>query len=157
MASAATPAMAAAVSNAGGLGSLGSATLSPEQFRDQVNALRDESNHPFNANFFVHDAPAHDADGEAAMQQKLAPYYVELELGEVPEARSIVPIFGEEMLEEITALTPPVVSFHFGLPERSVVETLKKAGAVILASATTVREAVALEAGGADAVIAARS
>ena len=71
-----------------------------------------------------------------------------------PEAHAIEPIFGEEMLQTAAALTPSVVSFHFGLPERSAIEILKETGAVILASATTVREAVALEAGGVDAVIA---
>ncbi len=85
------------------------------------------------------------------MRQHLAPYYAELELGEVPAARDFFPIFDEEMLEAVTELAPPVVSFHFGLPERGVVETIKQTGAVILASATTVREAIALEAGGADA------
>ncbi|MDP6818731.1 MAG: nitronate monooxygenase [Alphaproteobacteria bacterium] len=154
MASAATPALAAAVSNAGGLGSLGSATLSPEQFGEQVGAFRAESNRPFNANFFVHAEPARDAEAEAAMRERLAPYYAELALGEAPAARSIFPIFGEEMLAAVTALRPPVVSFHFGLPERGVIDALKQTGAVILGSATTVREAVALQAGGADAVIA---
>ena len=71
-----------------------------------------------------------------------------------PEAHAIEPIFGEEMLQTVAALTPSVVSFHFGLLERSAIEILKETGAVILASATTVREAVALEAGGVDAVIA---
>jgi len=154
MASASTPALAAAVSNAGGLGSLGCANLTPQQFREQVTTLRAETNRSFNVNFFVHDAPARDADAEAAMRQRLAPYYGELELGEAPAARAAIPVFGEEMLEAVTALRPPIVSFHFGLPERGVIEKLKQAGAVILASATTVREAKALEAGGADAVIA---
>ncbi|MEE8172310.1 MAG: nitronate monooxygenase family protein, partial [Alphaproteobacteria bacterium] len=95
-----------------------------------------------------------DADADAAMRERLAPYYAEMALGEAPAARSIFPIFGAEMLDAVTALKPPVVSFHFGLPEPAMVETLKQAGAVILASATTVREAVALEQGGVDAVIA---
>ena len=154
MANAATPALAAAVSNAGGLGSLGCAPFTPQQFRDQVGALRAKTNRPFNVNFFVHEEPAHDADAEAAMRERLAPYYAEMKLGEAPPARSVFPIFGAEMLAAVTALKPPVVSFHFGLPEPAMVETLKQAGAVILASATTVREAVALQEGGADAVIA---
>lgn len=154
MASAATPALAAAVSNAGGLGSLGCAPFTPEQFCDQVGTVRADTNRPFNVNFFVHDEPLHDADAETAMRAQLAPYYAEMALGEAPVARSVFPIFGAEMLEAVTALKPPIVSFHFGLPEHGVIETLKAAGAVILASATTVREAVALQDGGADAIIA---
>ena len=154
MASAATPALAAAVSNAGGLGSLGSATLSPEQVREQADAFRSESNRIFNANFFVHDAPVADGAAEAAMRERLAPYYEEMALGDAPAARDIFPIFNEEMLAAVLDLRPGVVSFHFGLPPREMIGTLKEAGAIILASATTVREAVALEKGGVDAVIA---
>ena len=154
MASAATPAMAAAVSNAGGLGSLGCAAYSPARLEAEIAEIRGETNRPFNVNFFVHEAPVGGAKAEAAMRERLAPYYAEMGLGEAPAARSIFPIFGAEMLDAVTALRPPVVSFHFGLPERGVIDALKQAGAVILGSATTVREAVALEAGGADAVIA---
>jgi nitronate monooxygenase len=154
MASATTPALAAAVSNAGGLGSHGCAAKTSDQVRADVAALRDGTNHAFNINFFVHDAPVPNAEDETAMQQRLAPYYAELGLGESPAARSVFPIFGEEMLEVVRELAPPVVSFHFGLPERDTIETLKEVGAIILASATTVREAVALEAGGVDAIIA---
>jgi len=84
MAGMVTPALAAAVSYAGGLGSLGSATLSPEELRAEVEALRGESNRPFNANFFVHDAPLEDGQDEATMQRRLASYYNELGLGNVP-------------------------------------------------------------------------
>lgn len=154
MASATTPALAAAVSNAGGLGSLGCAPFTREKFSEQVGVLREGTNRPFNVNFFVHDEPVHDADAESAMRERLAPYYDEMALGEAPTARSVFPVFGAEMLAAVTALKPPVVSFHFGLPEPAMIETLKEAGAVILASATTVREAVALEEGGVDAVIA---
>jgi len=142
------------VSNAGGLGSLGCAPFTPEKFTEQVGAIRADTNRAFNVNFFVHGEPVADAAAEAAMRTRLEPYYDELALDEAPAARSVFPIFGPEMLGAVTALKPPVVSFHFGLPERSVVKTLKSADAVILVSATAVREAVALEDGGADAVIA---
>ena len=154
MASAATPALAAAVSNAGGLGSLGCATFTPEQFRNQVGAVRADTNRLFNVNFFVHDEPLHGADAETAMRACLAPYYADMALGEAPAARSVFPIFGAELLDAVTAIKPPIVSFHFGLPEPAVVETLKAAGATILASATTVRGSVASQNRGADAVIA---
>ena len=68
MASAAPPALAAAVSNAGGLGSLGCATFTPEQFRNQVGAVRADTNRLFNVNFFVHDEPLHGVDAETAMR-----------------------------------------------------------------------------------------
>jgi len=102
----------------------------------------------------VHDAPVADGAAEAAMRERLAPYYEEMALGDAPAARDIFPIFNEEMLAAVLDLRPGVVSFHFGLPPREMIGTLKEAGAIILASATTVREAVALEKGGVDAVIA---
>ena len=137
MANAATPALTAAVSNAGGLGSLGSATLSPAQLREQADAFRSESNRIFNANFFVHDAPVVDGTAEAAMRERHAPYYGEMALGEAPAVRDIFPIFNAGMLAAVRDLRPGVVSFHFGLPGRGMIDALKETGAVILACPET--------------------
>ena len=148
------PALAAAVSNAGALGSIGCATLPPVAVREQVAILREATNRPFNVNFFVHARPRANPQAIASVQAKLAPYFDEFELGPVPEPKELFPTFDEERLDLVLALRPRVVSFHFGLPEASAVRQIKEAGCVILSSATTVAEARLLEANGADVVIA---
>jgi len=154
MAGATTPALAAAVCNAGALGSLGCAALLPEELRTRVDDLRAATNRPFNLNFFAHRSPAPRPEAEAEMRARLAPFYDELGLGEVPAAREPFPAFDAERLAMVLELRPAVASFHFGLPAAASVRALKDAGVVVLSSATTVAEAKALAAAGADAVIA---
>ena len=154
MAGSTTPELAAQVTNAGGLGSLGCAFLSPEQFAGQCAAVRATTNGAFNVNFFVHKEPVlDDASGEA-MRARLEPYYREFDLGEVPAAVPPGPSFNDELLDAVLAASPPVVSFHYGLPAADMMQAVKGAGAMILSSATTVAEAKHLEAAGVDAVIA---
>lgn len=149
-----SPALVAAVSNAGALGSLGCSTLSAQTVRDQVEELRGASNRPFNLNFFVHPAPSIDPKLVGRVRQRLTAYYDEFGLGAVPEPSDSLPRFGEERLELLLDLRPPVVSFHFGLPPADTMKRIKQTGAVVLSSATTVGEARKLEAAGADAIIA---
>jgi len=154
MAGSTTPELAAAVTNAGGLGSLGCAFLSPEQFAGQCAAVRETTNGAYNVNFFVHTEPVlDDARGEA-MRARLEPYYREFDLGEVPAAVPSNPSFDNARLDAVLAASPPVVSFHFGLPAADMMQAVKATGAVILSSATTVAEAKVLETAGVDAVIA---
>jgi nitronate monooxygenase len=87
MATTATPALAAAVANAGGLGSLGFGASGPEQCRAEIEALRAATNRPFNANFFVHAAPEDDPDRRARMQARLAGYYAEIGIEPTPSGR----------------------------------------------------------------------
>ena len=148
------PALAAAVCNAGALGSIGCAGQPPGVVRDQVATLRQATNRPFSLNFFVHPRPHSTPEATARMQARLAGYFDEFGLGPVPEPNEPFPTFDQERLELILDLRPRVVSFHFGLPESSAVRRIKQAGCIILSSATTVAEARALEAGGADAIIA---
>ena len=149
-----TPQLVAAVSNAGALGSLGSATLMADALRDQVAQIRQATNRPFNINFFVHPAPAQDADAAERMRQRIAPYFSEFGLGTVPNPSEPFLPFDQERLELIRELRPRVVSFHFGLPSSKATQEVKASGCVVLSSATTVAEAQQLEAGGADAIIA---
>jgi len=149
-----TPALAAAVSNAGGMGSLGCAEMSHRELRENFEATRALTKGPFNINFFVHQPPVAPPDGAAAMREKLAPYYQELGLGEVPELSCPFEPFARGTLELVLELEPDVVSFHFGLPRPDMIDALKSAGATILSSATTVSEARTLESAGADAIIA---
>src|SRR5436309_6771626 len=154
MAGFASPALAAAVCNAGALGSIGCAGVPPAMVRDQVAALRQATNRPYNLNFFVHSHPRLDPDAAARMRTKLAPYFDEFGLGAVPEPKEPFPRFDEERLDLVLELRPGVVSFHFGLPDATAVRQVNEAGCIILSSATTVAEARWLEANGADAVIA---
>ena len=113
MASAATPALAAAVANAGGLGSLGLATAEPEAARAQIEAFRAASNRSLNVNFFCHAEPLNVAARSAAMRARLAGFYQEQGLGEVPEASLPYRSFGAPKLELVLALRPTVVELPF--------------------------------------------
>ncbi len=154
MAGASTPAMAAAVSNAGGLGSLGCAMQTADAFRDEIGATRKATNRPVHVNFFAHIAPEPDAAKEARASELLAPFYAEYELGDVPPAKATHFPFDAGMLEAVLDVRPQIVSFHFGLPDEKLVRAVKDAGIILLCSATSVREAVDLENRGVDAVIA---
>ena len=154
MGGAAVPSLAAAVANAGGLGSLGSATLPAEERRRQVEQLRGLTKRPINLNYFVHAEPLADAAQTARLQARLAAWYAQLGAGAPPAPTAPLPIFDREALEHLLAVRPAVASFHFGLPKPADVAAIKAAGIKLIASATTPQEARALEAGGVDAVIA---
>ncbi len=154
MARAATPELAAAVSEAGGLGGLGSAVLPAEELGRQAAAVRALTDAPFNLNFFVHPTPEIAPELAARARELLAPLYAEDGLGK-PPAPSVPPIdFDEDRLTALLEIRPAVVSFHFGLPEPAAVAAIRAAGSRVIASATTVTEAVRLQELGADAVIA---
>jgi nitronate monooxygenase len=154
MAGITTPALASAVCNAGGLGSLGCADLPLDKVRGLVEALRGGTNHAFNLNFFVNQPADLTHYDPGPMRARLAPYYAEFGLSAVPTPHAPYPPFGAEGLAMLLAVRPAVASFHFGLPEPSAVQALRDAGVMVMGSATTVEEARALEAGGADAIIA---
>lgn len=148
-------ALAAAVSAAGGLGSLPCAMLDEAGMRRELAAIRAATDRPFNVNFFCHAPPAEDEAREAAWRKALAPYYAEL--GIDPKAISPAPArtpFGAQAAAVLEEFRPAVVSFHFGLPSAELLARVRALGAKILSSATTVEEARWLEARGVDAVIA---
>jgi len=150
-----TPALAAAVSNAGGVGSLGCAELSLQQLREQFDQTRSSTTRPFNINFFAHATPSYPTDGAATMRERLATYYGELGLGQVAAlSPSAMRAFDEATLETVLELRPDIVSFHFGLPAQEMVDALKSKRTIILCSATTVAEARQLESAGVHAIIA---
>jgi nitronate monooxygenase len=148
-------ALAAAVSNAGALGSLPCAMLGPEALHSEILALKAGTARPFNLNFFCHEPPQPDAQADAAWREALAPYATELGLDPQPSVAgaSRAP-FGESAATLVEELRPAVVSFHFGLPAAPLLARVRATGARILSSATTVDEALWLEAQGVDAVIA---
>ncbi|WP_289101097.1 nitronate monooxygenase [uncultured Marinobacter sp.] len=147
--------LAAAVSNAGGLGSLPCAMLGGEALREELKALNEATSKPYNLNFFAHTPPEPNPQQEANWQQALAPYYKEfgIDPASITAGPGRMP-FNEESAAIVEEFRPSVVSFHFGLPKPELLERVKKAGAKVLSTATTVDEALWLEQHGADAIIA---
>ncbi|HEY1364737.1 MAG TPA: nitronate monooxygenase family protein [Xanthobacteraceae bacterium] len=147
--------LAAAVAQAGALGSLPCAMLNPDQLRDQIGRFRARAAKPVNVNFFCHAAPQLNNAREMRWRERLAPYYRELAIDPAaPIPSSNRAAFDTAFCELIEELKPEVVSFHFGLPDGKLLARVKAAGARVMSSATTVAEARWLEAAGADAVIA---
>ncbi len=148
-------ALAIAVSNAGGLGSLPCAMLDANALRKQVEMLRAGTSRPFNLNFFSHTPPVPDEDAARAWRALFAGYYAEFDLDPAaqPSGPARLP-FNDEMADVVFEVRPAVVSFHFGLPAPALLKRVRETGAKILASATTVDEARWLEAQGVDAIIA---
>jgi nitronate monooxygenase len=146
MAGAQGSALAIAVCAAGGLGALPTAMLAPDAMRDELAAVRAATSRPFNVNFFCHTEPTPDPAREAAWRATLAPYYHELGLDVVaiPVGATRKP-FDADAADVLRELAPPVVSFHFGLPSRPLLDVIRRTGATILSTATTVDEARWLE------------
>ncbi|HUP09393.1 MAG TPA: nitronate monooxygenase [Caldimonas sp.] len=146
--------LAAAVSNAGGLGSLPAALMSAEQLGTELAALQAATSRPFSVNFFCHAAPVPDAARDAAWRRALAPYYAEF--GIDPSESAAAPRrqpFNADAAAIVEATRPAVVSFQFGLPEPALLARVRGAGAKIVGAATTLDEARWLEAHGVDAIV----
>ena len=147
--------MVIAVSEAGGLGGLPCALMTPEKARTELGIVRQRTSRPINVNFFCHWQPKDDPAREAGWKQLLEPYYVELGLDPTaPAPRSARAPFDAEFCAIVEEFRPEVVSFHFGLPDEVLLDRVKATGAKVLSSATTADEAVWLEARGCDAIIA---
>lgn len=154
MAGVATPALAAAVCEAGALGSLGLGSSDPAAARRLIAGVRQHTDRPFNVNVFVHAPPTRDAEREARWVAHLAPHFEAFDA--VPPA-SLQPLFGtfdDEMLAVLLDTAPAVVSFHFGLPAAEHVAALKEAGALLLATVTNLSEGLIARRAGIDAVVA---
>ena len=154
MAGACTPALVAAISNGGGLGSLGAAPMKPDVLRAQIQKIRTLTDRPFNINLFAPASEQFDPAatlGDAA-RALLENYHQELGLGELASPAGI---YGpaEEQLAVLIAEQVPVISFHFGV-EAHHVAAIHAAGLKVICSATTLEEAIHLDALGCDAVIA---
>ncbi|MBR1164693.1 NAD(P)H-dependent flavin oxidoreductase [Bradyrhizobium elkanii] len=147
--------LATAVAQGGGVASLPCAMITPDKAREQVHIFRQRVSAPINLNFFCHKAVDADPAREAIWRQRLAPYYREhgLDPNAQINAANRAP-FDAAFCAVVEELKPEIVSFHFGLPEPKLLERVKATGAVILSSATTVKEAIWLEENGADVIIA---
>jgi nitronate monooxygenase len=148
-------ALAVAVSNAGGLGSLPCALLDVDGVRAELGAIRAGTTKSFNVNFFCHLPPEAHSEREAMWRAALAPYFAEygIDAGAIPAGPSRAP-FSREAADALADFKPAVVSFHFGLPGEDLLARVRGWGARVLSSATTVDEARWLEGRGVDAIIA---
>jgi nitronate monooxygenase len=156
MAGVSTPAMAAAVSNAGGLGSLGLGAMSAEAAEAAMSDFRQRSAGPLNVNVFCHAPAKAEPEREKAWLEHLRPEFLRANAQPPEELKEIYRTFDddEEMLKVVLRARPRVVSFHFGVPKAAWLRALREAGIVLLASATSLEEARALMGSGIDAVVA---
>ncbi|TCW87383.1 nitronate monooxygenase [Burkholderia sp. SRS-46] len=156
MAGVSTPALAAAVSNAGGLGSLGVGATNADGARKMIRDTRALTDRPFNINVFCHRPATADAAVERAWLDWLAPVFAQY--GATPPAtlsEIYTSFVADRAMQQMLAdERPAVVSFHFGLPSANVIAALKRAGITLLASATNLDEARQIAAAGIDAVVA---
>ena len=147
--------LALGVAKAGGLASLPCALLDAATIREQVNAFRAASSQAFNLNFFCHAPHEVDQDEQQRWKDTLQPHYEKAGL-DSQRIKTTTPraSFKDELCRLVEELKPPVVSFHFGLPAPELVNRIKATGAVIMSTATSVREAKHLAAAGCDVIIA---
>ena len=148
-------ALAAAVCEAGALGSVPGATHTPDTLRAELTALRAATDRPWNVNFFCHTTPVFEPAREAAWRATLAPFHAEagIDGSQVPPGAGRQP-FSAALADALEPFAPRVVSFHFGLPDAALVARIKRWGSVVMSSATTVEEGLWLQQHGADVVIA---
>ena len=156
MAGVSTPELAAIVSNAGALGSIGVAATDAAGARAMIAGVRALCTRPFNVNVFVHQPVQHNEVREKAWLSAMAPLFDRYGAQAPTALRPIYRSFVEddEMLALLIDTAPAVVSFHFGLPDAGRISALKDAGCVLLATATNLDEAVAATKAGIDAVVA---
>lgn len=156
MAGVSTPAMAAAVSNAGGLGSIGIGASTPADAEKMIEEVRRLTDRPFNVNVFCHGPAQFVPTRDDAWRTRAAPLFARFGAGTPGPLREIYTSFvvDERMLAVLLRQRPAVVSFHFGVPPTSVIETLRASGAMLIASVTSLVEAQAVAAAGLDALVA---
>lgn len=156
MAGVSTPQLAAAVSNAGGLGSLGIGASTADQARKMIEETRSLTRGPFNVNVFCHAPAERDAAREAAWLRYLAPLFAEAGIEPPAALNEIYTTFllDDAVFDLLIEQRPSVVSFHFGLPSVDRIKALRDVGITTLASATNLREAELGEQAGVDAIVA---
>jgi nitronate monooxygenase len=156
MAGTSTPAMAAAVSNAGALGAIGLAAERVEGAGRMIAATQALAGRPFNVNLFCHRGAILDAAVEAAWIQRLKPEFTALGAEPPATLREIYQSFrgNAAMTALLLQAKPAIVSFHFGVPQDDQIWALKQAGIILFGSATSLAEAQKLADAGIDAIVA---
>ena len=144
--------LAIAVSQAGGLGALPCAMLTPQAMRTQISQLQ-QSGLPYNVNFFCHQPQNATTEQLTRWRDRLQPWYRQYAVDEEPKAANRAP-FDEDAAQLLAEFKPPIVSFHFGLPSAKLMAQIKNNGSRVFSTATTVEEALWLAQNGADAIIA---
>ena len=146
MAGVSTPSLAAAVSNAGGLGSLGVGAMNADGARSAIAQTRALTGKPFNINLFCHAPAVSDTERERQWLDWLAPRFAEFGVTPPAALKEIYTSFvvDADMLDMLLRERPAVVSFHFGLPSPEAIAALRDAGIVLLGNATSVAEARAI-------------
>jgi nitronate monooxygenase len=147
-----TPELVAAVCNAGGLGFIGAAYLTPAQIEEAGRAVRAMTARAFGINLFA-PLPATDlGKNPEPVLQRVAPFFAELGLPAPSLAASVGLSFPEQLAAALQT-DAAVFSFTFGILPADAIEAIKKRGMFLIGTATTVEEAVALEKAGVDAVV----
>src|SRR5437764_384430 len=156
MAGVSTPRLAAEVSNAGALGSLGLGASNAAQARKMLEDTRALTRGPINANVFCHVPARRDAAREAAWLAHLAPLFLDAGIPVPVELDEIYKSFNddEDMFRMLLAFRPELVSFHFGVPALEQIAAFHEAGVFTMATATSPREAADIEAAGIKAIVA---
>jgi nitronate monooxygenase len=156
MAGVSTPELVAAVSNAGGLGSLGVGASTADDARKAIRRTKALTNRPFNVNLFAHEPAIQDATRQAAWLRWLAPQFAKFDARPPQTLREIYTSFVQDsaMLHMLLEERPAVVSFHFGLPPSDVIAALRGAGVALLATATNIAEARTILQHDIDAIVA---
>jgi nitronate monooxygenase len=156
MAGVSTPQLAGAVSNAGALGSIGIGAMQTEAARQEIRQLKALTSHSFNVNVFCHQSEPSNPAIDTAWLRYLQPCFQQLEIDPPETLREIYLSFNrnEAMLAMLLEERPAVVSFHFGLPPQSFIQALREKGITLIASATNLNEAKAIEQAGLDGIVA---
>lgn len=156
MAGVSTPDMAAAVSNAGALGSIAIGAANVKAARRMIVETKEKTNKPFNVNVFCHLPAVRNQKTETVWLEYLAPLFDEFEAQPPEHLTEIYKSFAEDddalslLLEE----KPAIVSFHFGIPAQDKINALRAAGICLLATATNLDEAKQIERAGLDGIVA---
>ena len=148
-----TPALVAAVSGAGGLGSLGAGYMTPDDIAKTIAEIKERTDKPFAVNLFAGGYDGTGASDAAAMLKLIAPWHERLGLPPPAAPAGSLPPF-EQQAEVVLRSDVPVFSFTFGVPAAGIVRQMKDRGIKLVGTATTVAEARALEQAGADAIVA---
>lgn len=156
MAGVSTPQLAAAVSNAGGLGMLGLGSSSVEKAQKMIEETRSLSERPLGVNLFCHRSAVKDHDNEEQWLNYLKPLFEAAGTQRPVEIKEIYKSFLQDpdMLRMLLEVRPDVVSFHFGIPPPETIQRMREAGIYTMATATNLREALEIQNSGIDAVIA---
>ncbi len=146
--------LAVAVAKAGGLGAIPCGMLNSQQIEEQIDAFREHSEANYNLNFFCHQMPEVSEQSLQKWQNRLARHYQELDTSPPETLGTLRRPFDQAIADRLAPYRPPVISFHFGLPNQALLQQVKSWGTVVLSSATTLAEAKYLEEKGADIIIA---